>query len=172
MPKSTDVVVQAYSIHQRPSLKSTLSSTTIKSKSNPKVSNNNVVISRRSAFLIPTTAAIITMITSSSSTLPAAEALDIDSFIQKELDDTSTTCNEKTDKKCKPKLSTDEALCRFGQPSKSTGDACLRAGLSTKRPSGVDAYGSIDRGNFVKCKPNYVEDPQNPGFLINRWICQ
>jgi hypothetical protein len=92
--------------------------------------------------------------------------------VQKELDDTSTSCNETYDKKCKPKLTEDEALCRFGQPSKKTGEACVRAGLSTKRPSGVDAFGSVDRGTFVKCKPNYVEDPKNPGFLINQWQCQ
>jgi hypothetical protein len=97
-------------------------------------------------------------------------ALDIDSFVQKELD--ANSCNEKTDKKCMPKLTKDEALCRFGQPSPETGNACVRAGMATTRLTGVDAFGGVDRGNFVKCKPNYVEDPKHPGFLINQWICQ
>jgi len=101
---------------------------------------------------------------------PAVSGLDIDRFVEKELD--TNTCNETTDKKCRPKMSEDEALCRFGQPSRRTGEACLRASLPTKRPSGVDAFGSIDRGNFVKCKPNYVEDPKNPGFLVNQWKCE
>jgi hypothetical protein len=104
-----------------------------------------------------------------SSAAPAF-ALDIDSFVQKELD--NETCNDKTNKKCKAKLSEDEALCRFGQPSTQTGEACVRASMSTKRPSGVDAFGSVDRGNFVKCKPNYVDDPERPGMLVNVWKCE
>lgn len=64
-----------------------------------------------------------------------SEALDMDSFIAKELDN----------KKEPPKMSDDEALCKYGQPSKATGNACLRAGLSTKRPTGVDAFGTVDR---------------------------
>jgi len=42
-------------------------------------------------------------------------------------------------------MSDDEALCKFGSPSKKVGDACVRAGLSTKRKTGVDAYGNVDR---------------------------
>ena len=99
-----------------------------------------------------------------------ALALDIDSFMQKELD--NETCDDRTSKKCKPKLTEDEALCRFGQPSKRTGEACLRAKMSTKRPNGVDAFGSVDRGDFVKCKPNYVDDPERPGMLVNVWKCE
>lgn len=89
-------------------------------------------------------------------------ALDIDSFMARELDNGKVT----------PKMSEDEALCRFGSPSKGTGNACLRAGLSTKRPTGVDAFGEVDRGSFVRCKPNYVEDPKNKGMLINEWDCR
>ena len=90
--------------------------------------------------------------------------------MQKELD--NETCDDRTSKKCKPKLSEDEALCRFGQPSKRTGEACLRAKMSTKRPNGVDAFGSVDRGDFVKCKPNYVDDPERKGMLKNVWKCE
>jgi hypothetical protein len=100
-----------------------------------------------------------------------ANGLDIDSFVQNELK-ADDNCNDRTSKKCKPNLTEYEALCRFGQPSTRTGEACLRAGMSTQRPSGVDAFGTVDRGNFVKCKPNYVEDPKNPGFLVNVWNCE
>ena len=74
-------------------------------------------------------------------------------------------------------MTDDEALCRFGQPSKGRGDACVRAGLSTKlssKPGAVDAYGNVDRGDFVRCSFQYVEDPTspNPGFLKKVTICQ
>lgn len=113
---------------------------------------------RRSVFAVPALALMAGLTTSSSPSV----ALDVDSFMAKELDNN----------KVEPKMSDDEALCKFGSPSKGTGNACLRAGLSTKRPTGVDAFGTVDRGNFVRCKPNYVEDPKNKGMLINVWDCQ
>lgn len=77
---------------------------------------------------------------------PSCLALDFDSFINKELE---SDANES-------KLTDDAALCRFGQPSKGTGDACIRAGLSTKRAAGgVDAFGYVDRGNFERCEIDY-----------------
>ncbi len=67
-----------------------------------------------------------------------SNALDMDAFMAKELGN--------SDKKAEPpKMNDDEALCKFGAPAKKTGEACLRAGLSTKRPSGVDAFGTVDR---------------------------
>ena len=66
-----------------------------------------------------------------------SRALDFDSFMANEL------AND--NKKVETKMSEDEALCRFGSPSKKTGEACLRAGLTTKRPTGVDAFGNVDR---------------------------
>jgi hypothetical protein len=65
-----------------------------------------------------------------------AGALDVDAFMAKELDNKKVVSKEMSD---------DEALCKFGSPSKKVGDACLRAGLSTKRPTGVDAFGNVDR---------------------------
>eukprot|EP00980_Cylindrotheca_fusiformis_P007589 scaffold1580_cov116-Cylindrotheca_fusiformis.AAC.24 len=41
-------------------------------------------------------------------------SLDMEAFMRKEPG--SIPCNDKLDKKCKPTLSDDEALCRFGQP--------------------------------------------------------
>mmetsp|Transcript_12150 Transcript_12150/g.18655 ORF Transcript_12150/g.18655 Transcript_12150/m.18655 type:complete len:145 (-) Transcript_12150:199-633(-) len=100
--------------------------------------------------------------------LPKAVALDMDAFMQEEL--TSKECNDKVDKKCQRNLSADEALCRFGQPSPATGQACVRANVSPKRQGGVDAFGNIDRGDYVRCKPYYV-DGEN-GFLVKKFKCE
>mmetsp|Transcript_43912 Transcript_43912/g.133759 ORF Transcript_43912/g.133759 Transcript_43912/m.133759 type:complete len:151 (-) Transcript_43912:261-713(-) len=79
---------------------------------------------------------------------PAAAALDMEAFANRELASDSQT----------KKLSDDEALCKFGMPSRQTGDACVRAGMSTKRrDGGVDSYGNVDRGTFVRCKASYVD---------------
>lgn len=99
-----------------------------------------------------------------------ANALDVDNFIQQQLD--TSSCDERTSKKCKPQLSEDEAMCRFGQPSPRTGNACVRAGLATSRQGGVDAFGKIDRGDFVRCKGVYVDDPERKGMLMKQWVCQ
>ena len=96
-------------------------------------------------------------------------ALDMDAFARKEL--AEEPCNDRVSKKCKPQLSEDEALCRFGQPSPKTGEACLRAGMSTKRPTGVDAFGNLDRGEYIRCKPKYVDDPKT-NKLVKTWDCQ
>jgi len=95
----------------------------------------------------------------------AAMALDMDAFINKELE--STICDEKINKKCQPKLSDDEALCRFGSPSKATGQACVRAGMPTAKAGGVDAFGKLDRGDYVRCKTVY-EDDGGPKFTRKR----
>lgn len=89
-----------------------------------------------------------------------AIALDVDAFMNKELD----TDNKKT------KLTDDEALCKFGSPSKETGNACVRAGLSTARAKGgVDAYGNVDRGDFVRCQTSY---PMVDGKYVKTVICK
>ena len=79
----------------------------------------------------------------------------MDSFVNQELQ--SSKCDEKVNKKCAPKLTEDEALCRYGFPAKATGEACVRAGMSTARAGGLDAFGKMDRGDFVKCRV-YYED--------------
>jgi hypothetical protein len=93
----------------------------------------------------------------------------MDAFARKEL--AAESCDDRLSKKCRPHLSDDEALCRFGQPSQKTGEACLRAGMSTKRPTGVDAFGKIDRGDYVRCKVKY-EDDAKTNKLVKTWDCQ
>lgn len=75
----------------------------------------------------------------------AAWALDMNAFENSQL--------SKSDQP--PLLSADEGLCRYGAPGKETGDACVRAGISTKRTGTLDAFGTVDRGEFVRCKTYY-----------------
>lgn len=102
----------------------------IPSTKGPTSSTSSPDNTRRFTFLAAPAIALASGLVASPS-----GALDMDSFIAKELDV----------KKEPPKMGDDEALCKFGAPSKKTGEACLRAGLSTKRPTGVDAFGTVDR---------------------------
>mmetsp|Transcript_24470 Transcript_24470/g.48743 ORF Transcript_24470/g.48743 Transcript_24470/m.48743 type:complete len:158 (-) Transcript_24470:184-657(-) len=89
---------------------------------------------------------------------PAA-ALDMDAFMNSELAADRAKCDGTAkDSKCVPdRLPTpDESLCRFGSPSKGRGEACIRAGMSTtNRGSIVDAFGTVDRGTFERCKDDW-----------------
>lgn len=74
-----------------------------------------------------------------------AEALDMDAFMNKELEADVANCDPKRDPKCKPKLSADEALCQYGQ-GRSKGEACKRAkttgGDTTQRGGGKSLGGA------------------------------
>ena len=124
------------------------------------------------AVAVGITTTIIT--TTTTSTPRPAQALDIDAFVQKEM--ANEVCDDRLNKKCQPKLSDDQALCRFGQPSQETGQACLRANMSTQRGGGgLDAFGKVNRGNYLRCKATYVDD-QSPtsssNKLVKQWNCQ
>lgn len=91
------------------------------------------------------------MILTTLSPRPVQAVLDMDAFAQQELSSSNNNNKEKL-------MTADEALCKFGQPSPQRGQACERAGLptaNTKRKGGVDAYGNVDRGQFVRCKQFY-----------------
>jgi hypothetical protein len=86
----------------------------------------------------------------SSIVVEKSYALDMDAFINKEL------ANDNAKSSSNKKLTNDEALCKYGQPSKDRGDACVRAGLPISLPGrAVNAYGEVDRGTFVRCKQFY-----------------
>mmetsp|Transcript_20300 Transcript_20300/g.31751 ORF Transcript_20300/g.31751 Transcript_20300/m.31751 type:complete len:158 (-) Transcript_20300:8-481(-) len=56
-----------------------------------------------------------------------ANALDMDSFEKSLIDKDTTDCDPNSDRKCTPKLTADEALCKYGVPgSESRGAACRR----------------------------------------------
>jgi hypothetical protein len=56
-----------------------------------------------------------------------ANALDMDSFERSLIDKDTSDCDPNLDRKCTPKLTADEALCKYGVPgSDSRGAACRR----------------------------------------------
>lgn len=55
-----------------------------------------------------------------------SHALDMDAFMNSELESDTKGCNPKTDPKCKPKLSNDEALCKYGNSGNARAEACKR----------------------------------------------
>ena len=71
-------------------------------------------------------------------------ALDMEAFMTSELQ-----------KSNQPKLTDDQLLCQYGAPSRATGDACIRAGMSTTRTGTLDAFGNAYRGDFIRCKTFY-----------------
>lgn len=88
----------------------------------------------------PSTRRVFATSCASTLLLPVAVAngLDVDAFASQQLSTMST-------------MTSDEALCKFGQPGPARGDACVRAGLSTtatkknKKGGGVDAYGTVGK---------------------------
>mmetsp|Transcript_2413 Transcript_2413/g.4480 ORF Transcript_2413/g.4480 Transcript_2413/m.4480 type:complete len:163 (+) Transcript_2413:88-576(+) len=89
---------------------------------------------------------------------PSALALDMDAFMEKEL------------QKDTPKeMSDDERMCKFAAPGKERGEACKRAGMSTTAAgTKVDAFGNIDRGEFVRCSTSY---PMIDGKYVKTVTC-
>ena len=54
----------------------------------------------------------------------AANALDMDAFMNAELASDTKNCDPKRDPKCVPKLAQEEALCKYGQGGKAKAEAC------------------------------------------------
>lgn len=97
-------------------------------------------------------------ITASTFASPAF-GLDMDAFMNAELN--SDKPKEMTD---------DERTCKFAAPGPAKGAACERAGMSTAgKGKGVDAFGNIDRGDFVRCKTSY---PMIDGKYVKTVTCQ
>ncbi|KAL7535229.1 hypothetical protein ACHAXR_006371 [Thalassiosira sp. AJA248-18] len=60
-------------------------------------------------------------------TIPSANALDMDSFEKSLIEKDTTQCDSKQDRKCIPKLTADEALCKYGvSGADSRTEACRR----------------------------------------------
>ena len=78
--------------------------------SSPKKSCN----SRREIINIFTKATVGTALI--IGTAAESNALDMDSFENSLIEKDTTECNSKLDKKCIPKLTNDEALCKYGVP--------------------------------------------------------
>lgn len=73
-----------------------------------------------------------------------ANALDMDAFMNSELEKDQKNCDPKRDPKCIPKLSSDEALCKYGQSGNAKAEACKRvkaAGGDTSQKAGGKSLG-------------------------------
>jgi len=88
--------------------------------------NINVLISRRKAIAEQTAFVFTAFASVYSGYLPDATALDMDAFINSEIAKDTKECNPKTDPKCRPSMSEDEALCKYGQSGQARGEACQR----------------------------------------------
>ena len=87
-------------------------------------------------------------------------ALDMDAFISRELE-VDKSKNDVTD---------DMRTCKYAAPGQEKGEACVRAGMSTEgKNGGVNAFGQIDRGDFVRCKVSY---PMIDGKYVKTVNCQ
>jgi len=72
-----------------------------------------------------------------TTTTTAAQALDMDAFVNSQLDADTKNCDPRRDPKCKPEMSKDEAMCKYGQSGPARGEACKRvkeAGGSLAKP--------------------------------------
>eukprot|EP00588_Corethron_pennatum_P019249 CAMPEP_0194310286 /NCGR_PEP_ID=MMETSP0171-20130528/7224_1 /TAXON_ID=218684 /ORGANISM="Corethron pennatum, Strain L29A3" /LENGTH=148 /DNA_ID=CAMNT_0039063831 /DNA_START=60 /DNA_END=506 /DNA_ORIENTATION=- len=67
-----------------------------------------------------------------SSIVPASYALDFDAFASSQIAEDTKNCNPKLDPKCIPKLTSDEAMCKYGQSGSARGEACERVKASGK----------------------------------------
>lgn len=81
------------------------------------------------------------------SAVQSSNALDMDAFMNSELESDTKNCDPKRDPKCIPKLSADEALCKYGQSGEARGEACKRvkkAGgtLPSAQPQGKSLGGA------------------------------
>jgi hypothetical protein len=120
---------------------------------------------RRRNFLdsIILSTSVMTALTAASTTNPSttACALDYDSF------ESSIISEEK--RVSAPKLSDDEALCRYGAPGRAMGEACDRAKVKPNLPRGVDAAGVVDRGDYLRCRYEY---PIIDGEYVKTRVCK
>ena len=64
------------------------------------------------------------------------ESLHANCFCRNQLEADTKNCDPKRDPKCIPKLSSDEALCKYGQSGTARGEACKRV---------KDAGGTLDK---------------------------
>ena len=114
--------------------------------------------SRRNFF--KTVSTVTAASTATSIPFPAF-ALDMDAFM-----------NSAIQQDVKKEITDDERTCKYAAPGRERGEACVRAGMSTASKSGkggVDAFGNIDRGDFVRCVTTY---PMVDGQYVKTVTCQ
>ena len=109
------------------------------------------LLSNRRSILTTLTLLPATISLATISPPDPSHALDVDSFVQQEL--------ERGEAPSRAPLSDAEAMCRYGASSPERGEACARAGMSTVGvrggKGGADRFGQVDRGDFVRCVTSY-----------------
>eukprot|EP01083_Nonionella_stella_P262374 892228_1 len=128
-----------------PSTSVTPSSTFTSSASTSALNAENENVSRRIAMGGLATA-FVTLATGGAVT-GAANALDMDAFMNAELDKDTKNCDPKLDRKCAPKMNETEALCKYGQGGKAKAAACKQlresgAEVPTAAPAGKSLGGA------------------------------
>jgi len=78
-----------------------------------------------------------------------ASALDMDSFVNSELESDKKNCDPKRDPKCIPKLTPDEALCKYGQSGEKRGEACKRVKAAGGQVPDIKSQGKSLGGAYA-----------------------
>jgi hypothetical protein len=78
-----------------------------------------------------------------------ANALDMDAFMNSELQSDAKNCDPKKDRKCAPEMTKDEALCKYGQSGDARGEACKRFKASGGALSKPGAAGKSPGGAYA-----------------------
>ena len=78
-----------------------------------------------------------------------ANALDMDSFVNSELESDKKNCDPKRDPKCIPKLTPDEALCKYGQSGEKRGEACKRVKAAGGQVPDIKSQGKSLGGAYA-----------------------
>lgn len=122
---------------------------------------SNQQSSRRNIFKsITSTSVAFSLLGVAGTSTQSSIALDMDAFMNKELEGDKT----------KSEISDDVKTCKYAAPGKEKGDACVRAGISIAgKNGGVDAYGRINRGDYVRCKTSY---PMIDGKYVKTVTCE
>jgi len=111
--------------------------------------NENDILSRRNAMggiaSILFSGSVIAVASPSSK----ANALDMDAFINAELASDAKNCDPKKDPKCVPKLSEEEALCKYGQGGKAKSEACRKVRSEGKELPSVAPQGKSLGGAYA-----------------------
>lgn len=112
---STLASVKAFApyVLQQPRTNSVLNMNSINEDSSP--SNRRQVLSNIFGGVVTTIASSATVV----------NALDMDAFMNAELANDTKNCDPKRDPKCLPKMTSDEAECKYGQ-GKAKVEACRR----------------------------------------------
>ena len=111
-----------------------------------KQNSSSSLFSNRRAFVRHSMSSIVGLV-SVNAVIDKVNALDMDAFVNEQIENDTKNCDPKRDPKCIPKLTEAEALCKYGQSGQARADACkaVRAAggtLPTKGSQGKSLGGA------------------------------